>query len=72
MAGILFSQRIEDSKQALALRQASEESACSEKSARCVTTNATAKPVTFLHETNHGCAVVSHMCSCKALTVSKQ
>jgi len=29
-----------------------------------VTTNVTAKPVTFLHGTNHGCTVVSHMCSC--------
>jgi len=29
-----------------------------------VTTNVTAKPVTYLHETNHGCTVVSHACSC--------
>jgi len=31
-----------------------------------VTTNVTAKPVrpTFLHETNHGCMVISHTCSC--------
>jgi len=29
-----------------------------------VTTNITAKPATFLHETNHGCTVVSHACSC--------
>jgi len=29
-----------------------------------VTTNVTAKPVTFLHETNHGYTVVSHSCSC--------
>jgi len=33
-----------------------------------VTTNVTAKPVTFLHGTN-GCTVVSHMCSCNTLTV---
>jgi len=26
-----------------------------------MTTNVTAKPVTFLHETNHGCTVVSHV-----------
>jgi len=37
-----------------------------------VTTNVTAKPVTFLHETNQGCTVVCHMCSCKTLTVSKR
>jgi len=30
-----------------------------------VTTNiVTTKPVAFLHETNHGCTVFSHMCSC--------
>jgi len=31
-----------------------------------VTTNVTSRsqPVTFLYETNHGCAVVSHTCSC--------
>jgi len=29
-----------------------------------VTTNVTAKPVTFLHETDHGCTVVSHTSSC--------
>jgi len=29
-----------------------------------VTTNFAAKPVTFVHETNHGCSVVSHTCSC--------
>jgi len=29
-----------------------------------VTNNVTAKPVTFLHETNHGCTVVSYTCSC--------
>jgi len=29
-----------------------------------VTTNVTATPVTFLHETNHGCTVVSHVGSC--------
>ena len=28
-----------------------------------MTTNVTAKPVTFLHGTNHGWTVVSHMCS---------
>jgi len=35
-----------------------------------VTTNVTAKPVTFLHEANHGYAVVSHTCSCWTLIVS--
>jgi len=29
-----------------------------------VTTNVTAKPVTFLQETNHSCTVVYHTCSC--------
>jgi len=29
-----------------------------------VTTNVIAKPVTFLHEINHCCTVVSHTCSC--------
>jgi len=29
-----------------------------------VTTNFTAKPVAFLHETNQGYTVVSHTCSC--------
>jgi len=29
-----------------------------------VTTNVTAKPVRFLHETNHGYTVISHMCIC--------
>jgi len=33
-------------------------------SSEYVTTNVTAKPVTFLHETNHCCTVVSHTCSC--------
>jgi len=37
-----------------------------------VTTNVTAKPVTFLHETNHGCTVVSHMCSCNTPTVTRK
>jgi len=36
-----------------------------------VTTNVAAKPLTFLHGTNHGCTVVSHMCSCKTLIVSR-
>jgi len=36
-----------------------------------VTTSVTAKPVTFLHETNHGCTVVSYMCSCKPLYVAR-
>ena len=36
-----------------------------------VTTNVTAKPDTFLHETNHGCTVVSHMCSCNTPTVTR-
>jgi len=38
----------------------------------CVTTNVTAKPVTFLHGTNHGCTVVSHMCSCITFTVTRK
>jgi len=29
-----------------------------------VTTNVAAKPVAFLHETNHGYTVVSHTCNC--------
>jgi len=29
-----------------------------------VTTNVTANPVTFPHETNHGYIVVSRTCSC--------
>jgi len=29
-----------------------------------MTTNITAKPVTFLYKTNHGCTVVPHTCSC--------
>jgi len=37
-----------------------------------VTTNVTAKPVTFLHGTSHGCTVVSHMCSCNTLTVTRK
>jgi len=37
-----------------------------------VTANVTAKPVTFLHETNHGYTVVCHMCSCKILTVTRK
>ena len=37
-----------------------------------VTTNVTAKPVTFLHGTNHGCTVVCHMCSCNTLTVTRK
>ena len=37
-----------------------------------VTTNVTAKPVTFLHETNNGCTVVSRMCSCNTLTVARK
>jgi len=35
-----------------------------------VTTNVKAQPVKFLRETNNGCTVVSHMCSCNALTVA--
>jgi len=34
-----------------------------------MTTNVTAKPVTFLNKTNHGCSVVSHTCSCSTLIV---
>jgi len=37
-----------------------------------VTTNVTAKPVAFLHETNHGCTVVSHVCNCNTLTVTRK
>jgi len=37
-----------------------------------VTNNVTAKPAAFLHETNHGCTVVSYMCSCRTLIVSRQ
>jgi len=37
-----------------------------------VTINVTTKPVTVLHETNHGCIVVSYTCSCKTLVVSRQ
>jgi len=37
-----------------------------------VTMNVTAKPVTFLHGTNNGCIVVSHMCSCNTLTVTRK
>jgi len=33
-----------------------------------VTTNVTAKPVTFLHGANHDCTVVSHMCIYKQYT----
>ena len=32
----------------------------------------TAKPVTFLREPNPCCTVVSHMCSCKTVTVSRK
>jgi len=32
-----------------------------------VTTNVTTKPVAFLHGTNNGCTVVSHMCTCNTL-----
>jgi len=35
-------------------------------------TNVTAKPVTFLHGTKYGCTVVSHMCSCNTLTVTRK
>jgi len=35
-----------------------------------LTTNVIAKPVAFLHKTNHGCTVVPHMCNCKTLIVS--
>jgi len=37
-----------------------------------VTTNVTAKPVTFLHGTNHDCTVVSNMCSCNTFTVTRK
>ena len=37
-----------------------------------VTTIVTAKPVTILCETNPCCTVVSHMCSCKTITVSRK
>jgi len=37
-----------------------------------VTTNVTAKPVTFLDGANHGCTVVSHMCTCNTLTVTRK
>jgi len=37
-----------------------------------VTANVTAKPVAFLYGTNHGCTVVSHMCSCNTLTVTRK
>jgi len=37
-----------------------------------VTTNVTAKPVTFLHGTNHYCTVVSHTCSCNTFTVTRK
>jgi len=37
-----------------------------------VTNNVTAKPVTFLHGTNHGCTVVSHMGNCNTLTVTRK
>jgi len=37
-----------------------------------VITNVRAKPVTFMYGTNHGCTVVSHMCCCNNLTVSRK
>jgi len=37
-----------------------------------VTTNVTAKPVTFPHGTSHGCTVVSHMCSFNTLTATRK
>jgi len=37
-----------------------------------VTTNVTAKPVTFLREPNPCCTVVSHMCSYEIVTVSRK
>jgi len=37
-----------------------------------VTTNVATKPVTFLHGTNHGCSVVSHMCTCNILTTTRK
>jgi len=37
-----------------------------------VTTNITAKPVTFLHGTNHGCTAVSYMSSCNTITVTRK
>jgi len=36
-----------------------------------VVTNVAAKPVTFLHGTNHGCTMVSYMGSCNTLTVTR-
>jgi len=37
-----------------------------------VTTIVTAKAVAFLREPNPCCTVVSHMCSCKTITVSRK
>jgi len=37
-----------------------------------VTTNVNAQSVKFLRETNNGCTVVSHMCSCNTLTVTRK
>jgi len=37
-----------------------------------VITNVTTTPVTFLHRTNHGCTMVSHMRSCNAPTVTRK
>jgi len=37
-----------------------------------MTTNVIAKPGTFLHRTNHGCTVVSRMCSCNTLSVTRK
>jgi len=37
-----------------------------------VTTIVTVKSGTFLHGTNHGCTVVSHIRSCNTLTVTRK
>jgi len=37
-----------------------------------VTTNVKAKPVKYLHETNNGCAMVSHMCIYSTFTVTRK
>jgi len=37
-----------------------------------VTANVRAKPITFLHGTNHAYTVVSHMCSCSTIIVTRK
>jgi len=37
-----------------------------------LTNNVTAKSITFLYGTNHGCAVPSHLCSCNTLMVTRK